>query len=102
MSEATEDAAQQMDGIYKYQRYIYDLTRKYFLLGRDRLLDDMKPEPGHVVLEVGCGTGRNLIQAARRYPEAKFYGFDISNEMLEWTDRELNPDCRHARAVSSR
>lgn len=82
MSEATEDAAQHMDGIYKYQRYIYDLTRKYFLLGRDRLLEDMKPEPGQSVLEVGCGTGRNLIQAARRYPEAKFYGFDISNEML--------------------
>lgn len=82
MSEATEDAAQQMDGIYKYQRYIYDLTRKYFLLGRDRLLEDMKPEPGQAVLEVGCGTGRNLIQAARRYPEAKLFGFDISNEML--------------------
>ena len=82
MSEATEDAAQHMDGIYKYQRYIYDLTRKYFLLGRDRLLDDMKPEPGQTVLEVGCGTGRNLILAARRYPEARFYGFDISNEML--------------------
>ncbi|MEM8970967.1 MAG: class I SAM-dependent methyltransferase [Pseudomonadota bacterium] len=82
MSEATEDAAQHMDGIYKYQRYIYDLTRKYFLLGRDRLLDDLQPEPDQVVLEVGCGTGRNLIQAARRYPEARFYGFDISNEML--------------------
>ena len=52
------------------------------MLGRDRLLDDLQPEPDQVVLEVGCGTGRNLIQAARRYPEARFYGFDISNEML--------------------
>lgn len=72
-----------MDGIYRYQRYIYDLTRKYFLLGRDTMLDEMQPPAGGTVLEVGCGTGRNLIQAAKRYPNAKFYGFDISTMMLE-------------------
>jgi len=71
-----------MDGIYRYQRYIYDATRKYYLLGRDRMLDDLNPPPGGTVLEVGCGTGRNLILAAKRYPQAKFYGFDISKEML--------------------
>jgi len=72
-----------MDGIYRYQRYIYDGTRKYFLLGRDTLLDQMNPPDGGTVLEIGCGTGRNLIQAARRYPNANFYGFDISTMMLE-------------------
>lgn len=71
-----------MDGIYKSQRHIYDLTRKYYLLGRDQLIDDLNPENGESVLEVGCGTGRNLITAARKYPWAKFYGFDISEEML--------------------
>ncbi len=35
------------------------------------------------MLEVGCGTGRNLILAARRYPHAKLFGFDISPAMLE-------------------
>jgi S-adenosylmethionine-diacylgycerolhomoserine-N-methlytransferase len=78
-----EHAGQHMDGIYRYQRYIYDLTRKYFLLGRDSLLDELSPPEGGTVLEVGCGTGRNLIQAARRYRHAKFYGFDISTMMLE-------------------
>lgn len=72
-----------MDGIYRYQRYIYDATRKYFLLGRDTLIDELSPPDGGTVLEVGCGTGRNLIQAARRYPKANFYGFDISTMMLE-------------------
>ncbi|MEP2944540.1 MAG: class I SAM-dependent methyltransferase [Hyphomicrobiales bacterium] len=71
-----------MDGVYKSQRHIYDLTRKYYLFGRDQLIDDLKPENGESVLEVGCGTGRNLITAARKYPWAKFYGFDISQEML--------------------
>jgi S-adenosylmethionine-diacylgycerolhomoserine-N-methlytransferase len=72
-----------MDGIYRYQRYIYDATRKYFLLGRDRMLDGLAPPAGGSVLEVGCGTGRNLVLAQRRYPSARFYGFDISNVMLD-------------------
>jgi S-adenosylmethionine-diacylgycerolhomoserine-N-methlytransferase len=75
--------ADHMDGIYRYQRYVYDATRKFYLLGRDRMLDQLKPPPGGTVLEVGCGTGRNLILAARRYPSARFYGFDISKMMLE-------------------
>ncbi len=72
-----------MDAVYKNQRYFYDATRKYYLLGRDRLVRRLAPPDGGTVLEVGCGTGRNLILAARRYPEAKFYGFDISEAMLE-------------------
>ncbi len=72
-----------MDQVYRRQRYIYDITRKYYLLGRDRLIADLAPDPGQYVLEMGCGTGRNLILAARRYPEAVFYGIDISEEMLE-------------------
>ena len=76
-------AAEHMDAIYRYQRYIYDATRKYYLLGRDRLLAELQPPAGGSVLEIACGTGRNLILAARRYPDARFYGFDISNAMLD-------------------
>ena len=72
-----------MDGVYKYQRHFYDLTRKYYLLGRDRLLDDLRAPEGGTILEVGCGTGRNLIKAAKRYPNATLYGVDISDEMLK-------------------
>jgi S-adenosylmethionine-diacylgycerolhomoserine-N-methlytransferase len=72
-----------MDAIYRYQRYIYDASRKYYLLGRDRLLDELQPPPGGSVLEVACGTGRNLVSAARRYPGARLYGFDISAAMLD-------------------
>jgi S-adenosylmethionine-diacylgycerolhomoserine-N-methlytransferase len=72
-----------MDAIYRYQRYIYDASRKYYLLGRDRLLDELLPPPGGTVLEIACGTGRNLVKAARRYPGVRFYGFDISSAMLD-------------------
>lgn len=72
-----------MDAIYRNQRHIYDATRKYYLLGRDRLIAELAAEEGATVLEAACGTGRNLIVAARRYPEARFFGFDISTEMLK-------------------
>lgn len=78
----SQSAAEHMDRIYRGQRHIYDLTRKYYLLGRDRLIGELSPPAGGSVLELGCGTGRNLILAARRYPEARFYGIDISDEML--------------------
>jgi S-adenosylmethionine-diacylgycerolhomoserine-N-methlytransferase len=81
--------AELMDGIYRRQRHIYDATRKFYLLGRDEMLENLSPQPGAHVLEVACGTGRNLICAARRYPKAHFYGFDISDEMLESARRAV-------------
>lgn len=75
-------SAARMDAIYARQRHIYDLTRKYYLLGRDRLISGLDVPPAGSVLEIGCGTGRNLIAAARRYPQARLFGIDISQEML--------------------
>jgi S-adenosylmethionine-diacylgycerolhomoserine-N-methlytransferase len=83
MSAGESAHAVLMDGVYRHQRHVYDLTRKYYLLGRDRLIEGLGVPPGGTVLELGCGTGRNLIQAARRYPDARFFGIDISQPMLE-------------------
>lgn len=74
---------QLMDGVYRYQRHIYDLTRKYYLLGRDGLIADLHPPAGGAVLEIGCGTGRNLISVGRAWPRARLYGVDISEAMLD-------------------
>ena len=71
-----------MNRIYRRQRHIYDVTRKYYLLGRDRLIEGLDARPADGVLEIGCGTGRNLVLAARRYPGARFFGIDVSTEML--------------------
>ena len=74
--------AARMDRVYAGQRHIYDLTRKYYLLGRDRLIAGLAPPPGGTVLEIGCGTARNLIAAAKAWPKARCFGIDISTEML--------------------
>lgn len=71
-----------MDRVYRNQRHIYNLTRKYYLFGRDRLIRRLEPCPGDRLVEIGCGTARNLIIMARRYPELRLFGLDASHEML--------------------
>ncbi|MEL7444822.1 MAG: class I SAM-dependent methyltransferase [Pseudomonadota bacterium] len=72
-----------MDSVYRGQRHIYDLTRKYYLFGRDTLIEGLDARPGMKVLEIACGTGRNLDKIARRWPGVELYGLDISEEMLK-------------------
>lgn len=84
--QASDSHARAMDAQYAIQRHIYDLTRKYYLLGRDRLIRTLDVPPGGSVLEVGVGTGRNLAQVAERYPQARLFGLDISAEMLKSAD----------------
>ncbi|MEQ9333123.1 class I SAM-dependent methyltransferase [Thalassobaculum sp.] len=81
--EPVDDARESMDRMYRLQRHFYDLTRKYYLFGRDGLIERLGAAPGEAVLEIGCGTARNLVKMARRYPQARFYGLDASDEMLK-------------------
>nr|WP_295667724.1 class I SAM-dependent methyltransferase [Sphingomonas sp.] len=74
--------AQRMDAIYKRQRHFYDLTRKYYLLGRDRLIAGLDLAEGGTVIEIGCGTARNLIAIAKAWPAARLFGIDLSEAML--------------------
>lgn len=76
------EATRQMNRMYRWQRHVYDATRRYYLLGREQLIRGLRPSVGATVLEIGCGTGRNLVLAAERYPQARFFGIDVSTEML--------------------
>jgi len=89
MTASHTDAAWTMDRIYRRQRHIYDASRKFFLLGRDRLIDGLDVPVGGTVLELGCGTGRNLVAVAGRYPHARLYGLDISEQMLQSALRSI-------------
>jgi len=76
------DQAVAMDRMYRLTRHVYDLTRAYYLLGRDRLLAGIATGPATATLEVGCGTARNLLRLARRPEPGLLYGLDASHEML--------------------
>lgn len=74
--------AQLMDRVYRHQRHFYDATRKYYLVGRDPMIQALDVPANGTVLEIGCGTGRNLVHVGRRYADARLFGIDISAEML--------------------
>jgi S-adenosylmethionine-diacylgycerolhomoserine-N-methlytransferase len=86
-AESGHDAL--MDRVYRHQRYFYDFTRKYYLFGRDRLIRELKLKPNARLVEVGCGTARNLIAIARAYPTARLYGLDASAEMLKTAGKAI-------------
>lgn len=78
-----------MDRVYRHQRHFYDVTRKYYLLGRDPMIAGLNPPERGSILEIGCGTGRNLILAGEAYPKTSLYGIDISNEMLATAHKKI-------------
>ncbi len=88
-TDAGSSHADRMDRMYRTQRHVYDLTRKYYLFGRDTLINELNVPAGGSVLEVGCGTGRNLALIGRRFPHARLFGLDISAEMLVSAEAKL-------------
>lgn len=85
-----KSAFEKMDKMYRHQRYFYDFTRKYYLLGRDKLISEMDVREGENILEIGCGTGRNLTILAKKYPNTNFYGLDASAAMLETAQKKVD------------
>lgn len=70
---------------YRWHARIYDLTRWTFLFGRREIIFQAAcrmPRPARI-LEVGCGTGRNLVDLAERFPAASVTGLDLSLDMLD-------------------
>lgn len=84
------DQRARLNKLYRVQRHFYDPTRRLFLFGRDRLLRQMDVQPGERVLEVGCGTGRNLLKLSELQPKAILYGLDASDEMLKTAGARLD------------
>lgn len=84
-----EEAAGLMDRMYRHQRHIYDASRKFYLLGRDCMIAGLAPPQGGSILEIGCGTGRNLIKLAQTYPGSVCHGLDVSDEMLATARRNV-------------
>lgn len=83
-SGSTEDHRSFLNGYYGWSKHFYDLTRKYYLFGRDRALKDLLADPSWKrLVEIGPGTGRNLRILHEGRPSAQLGGIEASDEMLE-------------------
>lgn len=67
---------------YGVAKHFYDLTRKYYLFGRDAENRALLEEDWDSLLEIGPGTGRNLIHLQKKRPDARYGGVEASDEML--------------------
>lgn len=100
MNTIDQSHAERMDEKYRWTRHAYDLTRRYFLLGREEGLDNLALKPGNRVLEVGCGTGRNIQKILQDYPSVHIDGIDISEQMLQSARPRFQGDDRVRLAVA--
>lgn len=96
MSPADANADSNADalrGYYRWHARIYDLTRWAFLFGRRGLVEEARRrlDPPGRILEIGCGTGRNLADLAKAFPDAQLVGLDLSADMLERAKSKLAP-----------
>lgn len=76
---------------YRWHAKLYDATRWSFLFGRTALIQSiahLSPPPRRI-LEIGCGTGSNLLHLARQFPDAAITGLDLSSDMLARARRKL-------------
>jgi S-adenosylmethionine-diacylgycerolhomoserine-N-methlytransferase len=89
-TESKADAQSAIAQYYRLHAGIYDLTRWTFLRGRKKLVRlaaaHCRPQN---ILEVGCGTGKNLLLLGRLFPEAQLQGLDLSPHMLARAHEKL-------------
>ena len=84
ITSSVESQIKTIDKYYQFQAKVYDLTRWSFLFGRKPLVGILPftKDEAFSVLEVGCGTGYNLLNLAQTYPKATLVGMDLSSDML--------------------
>jgi S-adenosylmethionine-diacylgycerolhomoserine-N-methlytransferase len=68
---------------YGVSRFFYDITRKYYLFGRDVALAELsRDRRWRSLVEIGPGTGRNLRRLHRARPDVRLGGIEASDAML--------------------
>ncbi|MFT3966791.1 MAG: cyclopropane-fatty-acyl-phospholipid synthase family protein [Sphingobium sp.] len=55
----------------------------------DAMLDRLALEPGHRLLEIGCGWGSLALRAGERWEGLGYDGLTLSTEQKDWAERRL-------------
>lgn len=83
MSASAEEHRGFLNQLYGPSRHIYDISRKYYLFGRDPALRALCAGSWSTLVELGPGTGRNLREIHKLRPDARLGGVEASDEMLK-------------------
>lgn len=85
----------QIERYYRFHSKIYDASRWSFLFGRRAIIRQIAQEGDpRKLLEIGCGTGKNLVALCEQFPDAKVTGLDLSRDMRDVAQKKvkgLNP-----------
>ena len=60
---------------------------------RSKLIDHLEIDSDSIVLEIGCGTGRDTVLLQGRLKNGKLYSMDLSPEMLRICKKRIDWDC---------
>ncbi len=78
---------QNQRSVTKFNRWAktYDRGRlnPWFSRGQARVLEALRLKAGDWLLDVGCGTGWAIIQAAQQIPNGRACGIDLSPQMIK-------------------
>ena len=70
-------------GVGKAWAQSWQRTDRSFAGLTARFLDLLESLPGRTVLDIGCGAGELSLALARRWPEARIIGVDVSPDLVE-------------------
>jgi len=83
--------SQLIQNYYQFQSTIYDATRWSFLFGRKLIIDKIaEVTVPKTIVEIGCGTGYNLKNLSKQFPESRIIGMDVSKDMLTIAEKKLS------------
>jgi S-adenosylmethionine-diacylgycerolhomoserine-N-methlytransferase len=82
--------AARVTAYYRWMSSVYDATRWAFLFHRSLAVRSLGLQPGERVLEIGAGTGHNLVRLAQSVgPLGRAVGLDLSRAMLRRARRKV-------------
>lgn len=67
---------------------IYKMCRQSYSF----LIDEIKREKFETLLDVGCGTGNSIELLYKEFPEKKYMGIDLAENMIEAACRKAIPN----------
>ena len=78
---------------FRFLTPFFDLIQKYIVRDvryKSLLIEQANIQPGHNVLDLGCGTGTLAIMAKEAQPQADVVGLDADPQMLEMAIQKSN------------